>query len=82
MATTMNKLIEIRKIEYVDVSNGCCPDCAHDLFYPGPRGGCAINVKCAQCGSCFNYCGVLPTHRIEEVPGVYTPALRKLRTLP
>jgi len=32
----------------------CCPDCMSTEFYEGPTGGCAVNVKCADCGSTFN----------------------------
>lgn len=74
--------ITVDIIFYVDLKNGECPDCRHGYFHPGPRGGCAINVKCARCGNCFNYCGVLPSHRIDEVLGVYSKELRRLRTLP
>lgn len=48
-----------------------CPDCKSVLFYPGPRGGMAINVKCAGCGATFNYCGPLMSQRIGPASGVY-----------
>lgn len=30
-----------------------CPDCGSQWFNPGPRGGLAHNIRCAQCGSKF-----------------------------
>jgi hypothetical protein len=31
-----------------------CPDCKHDSFLMGPKGGMGQNVKCEDCGSEFN----------------------------
>ena len=38
-----------------------CPDCGGEKFLPGPRGGLAMNIKCANpaCGSKFNVCPVM-----------------------
>lgn len=36
-----------------------CPGCAGERFYPGPRGGMSVNVKCAGCGAAFNYSPVV-----------------------
>ncbi len=33
-----------------------CPDCGKFDFLEGPRGGLAMNIKCAHCGSEFNVC--------------------------
>jgi len=34
--------------------HGVCPDCGGLVFLPGPRGGAAVNISCADCGSRFN----------------------------
>ena len=31
-----------------------CPDCKHDSFLMGPKGGMGQNIMCADCGSEFN----------------------------
>lgn len=31
-----------------------CPDCGGTTFRRGPRGGLAVNVRCASCGHHFN----------------------------
>jgi hypothetical protein len=67
--------------EPIDLSSGQCPDCAGTLFHPGPRGGAAINVKCAKCSACFNYSGPLPAQRIDYVDGVYSEAALPLERL-
>lgn len=33
---------------------GRCPDCAHERFLKGPRGGMNVNIMCAGCGAIFN----------------------------
>jgi len=45
-----------------------CPDCGHDEFLAGPRGGMAQNFKCAnpECGSRFNDMGPFGIDRISE----------------
>lgn len=47
--------------------NGACPDCEGKMFIRGPRGGAAINIKCAECRSCFWYCPPLEPRRIPDV---------------
>jgi hypothetical protein len=66
---------------HVDLSGGRCPDCGCTAFRPGPRGGAALNVKCAKCGATFNYCAPLPSHRIVSVDGVYSHHAGLLHTL-
>ena len=39
----------------VEFIGDACPDCSSTLFNPGPRGGCAHNIRCAECGAKFWY---------------------------
>jgi len=50
------------------VRAGTCPDCGHDEFLAGPRGGMAQNFKCANdgCGSRFNDMGPFGIDRISN----------------
>lgn len=45
-----------------------CPDCGHEGFLGGPRGGMARNFKCANeaCGSRFNDLGMFGIDRISD----------------
>lgn len=43
-----------------------CPDCGKFDFLEGPRGGLAVNIKCAHCGSKFNVCPPWFAERIGE----------------
>ncbi len=43
-----------------------CPDCNSPWFNPGPRGGAAHNIRCAQCGSKFFFCPPLTPERIDS----------------
>lgn len=45
-------LTSARDIE--ELTSGRCPDCGCTIFRPGPRGGLAQNIECAQCKSRFN----------------------------
>jgi hypothetical protein len=36
------------------ISRGYCPDCSHNGFRIGPRGGPSLNIECMQCRSRFN----------------------------
>ncbi len=38
-----------------------CPKCDSEKFLPGPRGGAARNIKCAECGYWMN---VAPVPRV------------------
>lgn len=57
-----------RQVEFKD---GRCPDCPSSLFHPGPRGGRAINIQCAQCGHTFWYSPPFTPERIPTTKGVY-----------
>jgi DNA-directed RNA polymerase subunit RPC12/RpoP len=46
---------------------GRCPDCGAREFWPGPRGGAAMNVECVKCGSRFNVTLVGPTPFVVAV---------------
>lgn len=50
-----------------------CPDCGSSDFHPGPRGGAAINIKCANptCGAKFWYCIPFQSHRIDNSDEFY-----------
>lgn len=50
------------------VKAGRCPDCGHEGFLAGPRGGMAQNFACANddCGSRFNDVGPFGIDRISE----------------
>lgn len=64
----------------IDLTRGC-PDCGCSHFFAGPRGGVAINVRCAMCGACFNHCP-LGAHRIPKVEGVYSKNVsREIETM-
>lgn len=43
-----------------------CPDCGSELFNPGPRGGHAHNIRCAQCGSKFWFSPPFTPTRIDS----------------
>lgn len=47
----------------IDLKQGC-PDCGGDRFLEGPSGGMCVNLKCANCGSKFNFAPSLGAHRI------------------
>ncbi len=50
--------------------DGRCPDCDGIEFLRGPEGGLCINIKCASCGACFNFCprcAVLPGGYVERI---------------
>lgn len=49
------------------VTDGTCPDCRSTLFRPGPRGGSAWNLRCAQCHSCFWFSPPFDPKRIEDI---------------
>lgn len=80
MMADSKPIISMGTMDVIDLSRGC-PDCGCACFYPGPRGGMSVNVKCAMCGACFCYCGPLPAHRIEEVPGVYSSVHRTIEAI-
>lgn len=40
----------------LSLNAGHCPDCGGAQFLKGPEGGLTTNIKCATCGSAFNYC--------------------------
>ena len=47
-----------------------CPDCGGEKFLAGPEGGLSQNIKCANCGSEFNYCPpctVMPSGYAERI---------------
>ncbi len=50
--------------EEVGRLDGCCPDCGHDKWYRGPEAGLCVNLKCAGCGSTFNFMGPFGLERI------------------
>lgn len=47
-----------KAVTFADVLNqdGACPLCGCKEFHPGPRGGAARNIMCAQCGTKYCYC--------------------------
>lgn len=45
---------ELEKSSLLD--KGECPDCSCCFFHHGPEGGLTTNIKCANCGSEFNWC--------------------------
>lgn len=50
----------------VEFKNGKCPDCGSILFNPGPRGGNAHNIRCANCGAKFWYSPPFTSLRLLE----------------
>lgn len=42
------------ELEEEMLGKGRCPDCKSKEFWEGPRGGMAMNITCAKCGSRFN----------------------------
>jgi len=59
------------RIQIEFVRGRACPDCGSALFHPGPRGGLAHNIKCADCGSTFWYSPPFKSERIDPVDGAY-----------
>lgn len=46
-----------KKKDILEMLNaGVCPDCGGKNFLSGPEAGIMQNIKCATCGSEFNYC--------------------------
>lgn len=48
-----------------------CPDCGAGDFQLGPRGGLAINVRCAGCGAKFWFCPPFTPQRIDNEDALY-----------
>lgn len=65
--------------EEVQLEDGHCCDCGSNLFHPGPRGGCAHNVKCASCGAKFWVSPPFTPERIDNEDRFYD--LRTARRL-
>lgn len=55
MRTTERPLIKFDLVRH-SLCMGVCPDCGKDEFLAGPCGGLCQNIKCAVCGSEFNFC--------------------------
>jgi len=51
---------------------GQCPDCQGKLFNSGPEGGMSMNIRCAECGSKFCFCGPFTPQRIDNPDCVYS----------
>ena len=60
------------------LNEGECPDCGGRGFQLGPRGGLALNVRCAGCGATFWYCPPFPPSRIPPLPDLYAPEVGPL----
>ena len=62
----------------LSLNAGQCPDCGGKKFLAGPEGGLTQNIKCAACGSEFNFCPpcyVMPIGFAERI-GQTTEATR------
>jgi hypothetical protein len=47
-----------------------CPDCGGRTWYFGPRGGLAINLRCAGCKAWFNTVFLIGIDQmIQRIPG-------------
>jgi hypothetical protein len=47
-----------------------CPDCGGRTWYFGPRGGLAINLRCAGCQAWFNTVFLIGIDQmIQRIPG-------------
>jgi len=57
---------EVKTPNLEDLNQGRCPACGGRDFYEGPHGGLAVNVKCVNCGSCFNLCPPFTPQRIPD----------------
>ena len=42
------------KVKDLFLQYNCCPDCGSEVFFEGPSGGAATNVKCQGCGHHYN----------------------------
>ena len=49
-----------------------CPDCKNGLFNRGPEGGGSMNIRCAECGSKFCFCGPFTPLRIDNDDRFYS----------
>jgi len=49
-----------------DKADKKCPDCGCKLFYRGPQGGAALNVKCASCGAFWWFALPFEMKKIES----------------
>jgi len=58
------------------IRGAACPDCGSKEFHPGPMGGSARNLMCAQCGSFFWFSPPFPSHRIESKPEYFDQTQR------
>lgn len=70
---------EARFRNFANVLNvdGACPACGCKDFHPGPRGGSARNIMCAECGGKYWYCPPLPPERIYNDVACYDLTTRQ-----
>jgi len=59
---------KVTESELKSIKENKCPDCGHEGFLGGPRGGACENFKCANsdCGSRFNDMGCFGIDRISD----------------
>lgn len=48
-----------------------CPDCQSKLWNSGPCGRMAMNIRCANCGAKFCFCGPFTPDRINNDDQLY-----------
>lgn len=54
MFNFLKKMKKTKDIDRLDPEKGVCPNCGGHVWYEGPSGGMATNIKCAGCGLWFN----------------------------
>jgi DNA-directed RNA polymerase subunit RPC12/RpoP len=70
--------IDCEPVQFKDDTG--CPDCGSVLFHPGPRGGMAHNIRCAECGSKFWYSPPFTPLRIESHDSNFNFHVKRLLT--
>lgn len=70
---------EARFRNHANVLNvdGACPACGCNEFHPGPWGGSARNIMCAECGEKYWYRPPFPPERIDNEDGCYDLTVRQ-----
>lgn len=72
-------VVEARFRNRANVLNvdGACPSCGGKEFHPGPRGGSARNIMCADCGQRYWYCPPFPPECIDNDEAGYDLTTRE-----